>query len=135
MGKSSTGQPGDITPWVYKAEGDFRTARTMSRKRKDAAPDNVCFCAHQCVEKYLKAFLVFHKRRFPKTHHLQALLDYAVDIDPGLEGLREPLLQLEPYGVEIRYPGENATIAESKAAVKHMVSVRDVLRGILGLPL
>ena len=106
----------------------------MSRKRKDPAPDNVCFCAHQCAEKYLKAFLVFHKRPFPKTHHLQALLDYAVDIDPTLENLREPLLQLEPYGVEIRYPGENATMAESKVAVKHMVSVRGVLRGILGLP-
>jgi HEPN domain-containing protein len=134
VGKSSTAPPGDITPWIYKAEGDFRTASTMSRKRKDPAPDNVCFCAHQCAEKYLKAFLVFHKRLFPKTHHLQALLDFAVDIDPALENLRELLLQLEPYGVEIRYPGENASVEESKAAVKHMICVRRTLRKTLGLP-
>lgn len=28
---------------------DFRTAITMVRKRKDPVPDNVCFCAQQCV--------------------------------------------------------------------------------------
>ena len=37
--------PGDITSWVYKAEEDYRTATTMVRKRKEIAPDNVCFCA------------------------------------------------------------------------------------------
>jgi len=28
---------------------DFRTAITMVRKCKDPVPDNVCFCAQQCV--------------------------------------------------------------------------------------
>ena len=46
--------PGDITSWVYKAEEDYRTAITMVRKRKEVAPDNVCFCAQQCVEKYVR---------------------------------------------------------------------------------
>ena len=79
MERSSTKRPGDIAPWVYKAEEDFRTATTMARKRRDPVPDNVCFCAHQCAEKYLKAFLVFHRVRFPRTHSLQALLDLASD--------------------------------------------------------
>ena len=50
MGESSTTQPGNIGPWVYKAEGDFRTATSMVRKRKEPAPDNVCFCASVCRE-------------------------------------------------------------------------------------
>lgn len=133
MGKSSMKRPGDIGPWVYKAEEDFRTATTMVRKRKNPAPDNVCFCAHQCAEKYLKAFLVFHKIGFPKTHSLQALLDLVVDLDPVLEALREGLTRLEPYAVEIRYPGENATVEESKESVNLMRRIRQVLRENLGL--
>ena len=133
MGKSSTKRPGDFGPWVYKAEGDFRTAATMVRKRKDPAPDNVCFCAHQCVEKYLKAFLVLHKTGFPKTHSLQALLDLAVDLDPAMENLRDDLVHLESFAVEVRYPGENATVRESHTAVRRMRRVRRVLREKLGL--
>lgn len=105
----------------------------MTRKRKDPAPDNVCFCAHQCSEKYLKAFLVFYKRHFPKTHNLQALLDFVADVEPRLEHLREDLVYLDSYGVEIRYPGENATVEESKEAVRRMKRVRHTLRALLKL--
>ena len=133
MEESSTTRPGDIGPWVYKAEGDFRTATSMVRKRKEPAPDNVCFCAHQCAEKYLKAFLVLHRVRFPKTHSLQALLDFVTDIDSGLTSLQDDLIRLEPYAVEIRYPGENATVEESKEAVKYMRRVRRVMRSRLGM--
>lgn len=105
----------------------------MVRKRKDPAPDNVCFCAHQCVEKYLKAFLVFHKRHFPKTHNLQVLLDFVADVAPRLEHLGEDLVYLDSYGVEIRYPGENATVEESREAVRHMKRVRRALRTLLKL--
>lgn len=130
---SSTNPPGDIQPWIYKAEEDFRTAVAMVRKRKEPVPDNVCFCAQQCVEKYLKAFLVWHRIRFPKVHDLLALLDFAVDIDPELERLREDLTYLSPFAVEIRYPGENATVEESKAAVKMMRRVRRIMRKKLNL--
>ena len=133
MGESSTTQPGNIGPWVYKAEGDFRTATAMVRKRKEPAPDNVCFCSHQCIEKYLKAYLVYHRAHFPRTHSLEALLDFCADIDGSLEALRGELDSLEGYAVEIRYPGENATVEESKEAVVRMKRVRLVLRRRLGL--
>lgn len=65
MGRSSTKGPGDIAPWVYKAEED--------------------------------------------------------------------LSHLESYAVEVRYPGENATVEKSREAVKHMNRVRHILRTNLGL--
>lgn len=105
----------------------------MVRKRSEPVPDNVCFCAHQCIEKYLKAFLVFHRIRFPKTHDLLALLDFAVDIDSDLEELRLDLNYLYPFAVEFRYPGENATVEESKQAVRAMRRVRRTLRAKLDL--
>ncbi|MGZ8425380.1 MAG: HEPN domain-containing protein [Candidatus Binatia bacterium] len=81
-------QKPDIRPRVYKAEEDYRTALTLVRKRKDPVPDNVCFSAQQCVEKYLKAFLVHHRKGFPKTHDLVELLKFALVVDPLLETIR-----------------------------------------------
>ncbi len=86
----------DIRPWVYKAEEDYRAALTLARKRKDPVPDNVCFSAQQCVEKYLKAFLVHHRKGFPKTHDVVELLKIAPVIDPLLEVIRPNLRELLP---------------------------------------
>jgi HEPN domain-containing protein len=124
----------DIRPWVYKAEEDYRAALTLVRKRKDPVPDNVCFSAQQCVEKYLKTYLVYHRRKFPKTHDLVELLKIALLVDPLLEVIRANLRELLPYAVAFRYPGEEATREDSQRAVLAMKSVRDVIRQRLGLP-
>ena len=52
---------GEVDEWVYKAEEDFETARVMVARRGRGAPDNVCFCAQQCAEKYVKALLTLHE--------------------------------------------------------------------------
>ena len=107
----------------------------MARKRKHQAPDNVCFCAQQCAEKYLKAFLVCHQIAFPKTHALETLLDFAIQVEPDLESLRLELAVLQPYAVGVRYPDFSASIEESRDAVKIMKRLRRVLRQRLGLPI
>ena len=48
----------DILEWIVKAEQDHLTAETMARKKKTPVPDIVGFHSQQCVEKYLKAYLV-----------------------------------------------------------------------------
>jgi hypothetical protein len=57
------------------------------------------------------------------------------DISPWIykEDFRDDLIHLEPYAVEIRYPGENATVEESKTAVRYMRRVRRALRSKLGI--
>jgi len=126
--------PGDISEWVQKAEEDYHTAVTMVRKRKHKAPDNVCFCSQQCIEKYLKAFLIQHRISFPKTHALRELLDLVVRVDASLESIREDVTTLQPYAVDVRYPGFSATIQEAKEAVQLMKRLRALLRPKLGLP-
>jgi len=125
---------GDFEPWVYKAEEDYRTAVTMVRKRKGGAPDVVCFCSHQCIEKYLKAFLVLHRIPFRKIHVLDALLDLAVTCDLLLEVIRRNVVKLNPYAVRVRYPGDEATIGEARDAVVLMKRLRAFLREKLELP-
>ena len=45
--------------WVKKAENDFKVASQILRRRKDRVPDAACFFCQQCLEKYLKAPIVF----------------------------------------------------------------------------
>jgi HEPN domain-containing protein len=54
----------------------------------------------------LKALLTRHQVEFPKTHELRRLLDLLGPVEPELAaGLRD-VRWLEPFGVEIRYPGD-----------------------------
>ena len=126
-------QSGNISPWVYKAEQDYRTALIMVRRKRGGAPDVVCFCAHQCIEKYLKAFLVLYRIPFRKIHVLDALLDSAITKDPLMEVMRPDLVKLNPYAVQARYPGEEATLHEAKSAVFRMKGLRNFLRKKLDL--
>ena len=66
MGKSYTKKRPDVIEWLRKAEQDYETAVTMARKRKMPVPDIVGFHSQQCIEKYLKAFLVLKSRTFQK---------------------------------------------------------------------
>jgi HEPN domain-containing protein len=118
----------DVLEWLYKAEQDYETAETMIRKRTRPALDVVGFHCQQCIEKYLKAFLVLNKRDFPKTHDLLELLELALEKDPFLEALREDLRSLNPFSVQMRYPGESASVEEAKAALKVMRRARKLLK-------
>jgi HEPN domain-containing protein len=96
--------------------------------------DSVCFHAQQCAEKYLKALLTHRQIPFRPVHDLEVLLDLSIVASPDLEIIRSPLLLLNDYAVDIRYPGESATADEAQAAVKAMRIVRSLMRSKLGLP-
>ena len=118
----------DVRDWVVKAEEDYEAARALVRKRKPNLSNAVCFHAQQCAEKYLKAFLIYHRIAFPKTHDLLDLLELAKRADSTLELLRPDLAHLEPYAVEFRYPGEFATRQEAKRSVQVGTHVREAFR-------
>lgn len=117
----------DVLEWIVKAEQDFQTAVVMARKRKVPVPDVVGFHSQQCIEKYLKALLVFRKQDFPKTHDLIELFEIAVKKDPLLDAFRPDLRILNPFSVQFCYPGESATLEESKMALKAMRRVKKLL--------
>ena len=85
------------------------------------------------VEKYLKAFLVWHQIHFPKTHDLEEILDLVETVQAGLaESLRDVIV-LTPYGVELRYPGDrpDATPEIARRAVELARQVRDAVASIV----
>ena len=82
----------------------------------------------------MKALLTQVQIPFRPIHDLEVLLGLAAVASPDLEIIRSPLLLLNDYAVDIRYPGESATADEAQAAVKAMRIARSLLRSKLGLP-
>lgn len=125
--KTETGE------WIEKAEGDFHTARREAAAHDFPNAAAVCFHAQQCAEKYLKALLVEHSVYFPRTHDLLVLLDLAGSMRTTLEAIRDALVHLSPYAVDVRYPGDRADSDSAAAALVDCTRVRTTARMILGI--
>jgi len=118
--------------WIIKAENDFKTATHTLKIRKGCPTDTVCFHAQQCVEKYLKAFLVYKGIDFPKTHdigHLVSLLPENIWLRLSIEEQR----RLTAYATVTRYPGDYEPIPldEAQQSIKLARRVRKELQSLL----
>lgn len=99
--------------WLEKADHDLFAAEELLRLGENAPLDVVCFHAQQCVEKSLKALLVWHSIDFPRTHDVVLLARRVPEMHMGPE--TEELLQLNRYAVETRYPGDWEAISTREA--------------------
>ncbi|MCL4559419.1 MAG: HEPN domain-containing protein [Chloroflexi bacterium] len=120
-----------LEEWIRKAEEDYEASLTLIRRRRQPTPNAAAFHSQQCIEKYLKAYLVKNEAKFPKIHDLLELHRLCVAINPDLEKIGDLLDTLNPYSVEFRYPGEEVTVEEAKAAFRTMRKVRDIIRKTL----
>jgi len=90
-----------LKQWLEKAEHDLLAARLIL----DYQPiilDISCFHCQQAVEKYLKAFLIFHKKDFPRTHNIDLLIKSCSTINNNFEEI--DLKNMEDFAVRGRYP-------------------------------
>ena len=90
--------------WLRKAHLDLLTVEKL--QGEGALRDIAVFHAQQAVEKYLKALLTWRQTEFPKTHEIRRLLDLLRASDPGVAQSLLDAKWLDPFGVEIRYPGD-----------------------------
>lgn len=122
-----------VREWVAKAEEDYATLEILGRQRARRVPDSVCFHAHQCAEKYLKALLVSHGCPIPKTHDLAQLAGLLKSHEPTVELIVDLCHRLNPYAVEFRYPGERATQREAVWTANASREIRRFVRARLNL--
>jgi HEPN domain-containing protein len=118
--------------WVQKAENDLKNAAYTLGMGEDCPTDTVCFHAQQCVEKYLKAFLVLKSINFPKAHDIKELIALLPSNSrPKLTP--EEQRRLTDYATVTRYPGdyEPISLAEARRAVKIARGVRNEIRKLL----
>lgn len=118
-----------VRQWIERAEEDLRNAEYTLTLEKDCPFGTVCFHAELCVEKYLKALLVFQEIDFPKTHDIPELLTLLpVSLRPTL--LAEEQEQLTDYATVTRYPGdwEPITRKDAEGVVEVARRVREAVR-------
>jgi HEPN domain-containing protein len=118
-----------VREWVGKAENDLMAAAYTLRIGAGCPTDTVCFHAQQCVEKYLKAVLVFHGREFPKVHDVAEILALLpVSARPAMAPAEARKLTV--YATVTRYPGDYdpISLAEAREAVKLARRVRSAVR-------
>ena len=114
--------------WIKKAEGDFIAALSLSEKQEENLSDAICFHSQQCIEKYMKAFLVSNNIEPPEVHDLQRLKVLCAEVDKDFESISEQLDVLDAYAVNFRYPGESAEMDEAQHAVSTMKDVHKFIR-------
>jgi HEPN domain-containing protein len=122
-----------VWQWIEKAEHDLRNAEHTLTIREEECPfDTVCFHAQQCVEKYLKGWLVSRRLDIPRSHDLVVLLNRA--LAAGFRGVSSQDVQpLNRYTIEARYPGDWDPIdrPEAEQAIAMARHIREAVRALL----
>ena len=94
--------------------------------------DLVGFHAQQAAEKAVKALLVRHQRKFPKSHEIAELLELAESVVPGIERQLADAKALTPYAVDTRYPVGGPPLDQDEA-IHHLAVARRTLDHVHGL--
>ena len=71
-----------VRNWLIKAQHDLGAAQKLSISPNAILDAGIYHC-QQAAEKSIKAFLVFHDKRFEKTHDLQVLVSIAGQLEKG----------------------------------------------------
>ncbi len=124
--------PGNPLEWVNYAEEDLAMAKSALRRSKPLTTSS-CFHSQQCAEKYFKAILVAQDVAFPKTHDLPILNTLCANARIFTGFTKEDLGRLSGYAVNTRYPGDQPTLEEARAALGIAKAVRQFARTFLGL--
>jgi HEPN domain-containing protein len=122
-----------LNQWIEKAEHDVIAAKLII-EHQPIILDIACFHCQQAVEKYLKAFLVFKKEEFPRTHNLDLLLQSCASHDNIFEKI--DLKNLEDFAVRGRYPHDLLIPdpAETKEFYEIVLAVKSLVLKEIGTP-
>ena len=122
-----------LRQWLRKADGDLRAAERLADAPEDY--DVVAFHCQQAAEKYLKARLAVTGEDPPRTHDLLRLVFLLQTVETFSASETDMAKLLTPFGVAIRYPGDEEDeppVAELLAAARHF---RDKLRPVVAAKL
>ncbi|MFA5994932.1 MAG: HEPN domain-containing protein [Patescibacteria group bacterium] len=123
-----------VQEWLDKANNDELNAQSIL-KHKDGTPSGVCFLSQQMAEKYLKAFLMFHKKPLQKIHALDRLLESCIEINNDLSTLKDDVIFLTDFYISTRYPADipDSSWNDAEHALTAAKHVKDVIIKTLAL--
>ena len=95
-----------VREWLDHVQEDLDAAWSCARGER-AAPGQAAYHVQQAAEKLVKAVLIAHERRPPRTHDLAALRTLLPDDVPHREALLR-LRRFTGYAFVFRYPPDDA---------------------------
>lgn len=114
-----------VREWIVMADHDLTAAAQILKLGKAAPTETVGFHAQQCIEKYLKAILVYRSISVPNIHDIRMLMALVPRRwRPALE--EEMQDRLTKYATGGRYPGSglDISLAAARKAVMFARAVR-----------
>lgn len=108
-----TVQAEEIKQWITKGDHDLGTAKITFIHIPEFL-DTVTFHCQQAVEKYLKAYLIFHSVEFRYSHDLVYLIDLISQKDHKIVEFYDLVSELQGYAIEVRYPNETIFLSKEK---------------------
>ncbi len=122
-------EPSDVQSWLAKAHSDLLSAQILIAN-DPAILDTACFHCQQAAEKALKAFLVFKGVQFEKVHNTSYLLDMCLSLNPEFAAVQDQAELLNPFAVEVRYPGD-AAMPSPEEAVEALAATKAICSFVL----
>ena len=121
-----------VRQWIAYADEDLRLAQYALQMESGCPCRLIAYHAQQCAEKYLKAFLIYHREDFPYTHNILTLLELCEKHADWVKDI-EDAERLTAYAITTRYPGEDeqVTPAEAKKAVETATKAKSTLHTLL----
>ena len=93
----------DYKLWFEFAKNDLLVARELNVE-KHFVQKAILIHSQQAIEKYLKAFLLFHKESIIRTHDLLILCKMCENFDQSFLPFEEDLAWLSTNYLQSRYP-------------------------------
>lgn len=92
-----------VSRWLRKSQHDLESARRLA-EGDDPLLDTAVYHCQQAAEKAVKAFLVLHDVRVPKTHNLVDLIGEASAFTSDYAAVSKTAKRLTQYATLFRYP-------------------------------
>lgn len=116
--------------WFRIGDDEFGFAKAGFEDLEAFYPQ-ICFLFQQAVEKYLKGFLVYNLKKFPKVHYLPQLLKLCAETNNDFLNFLDEANILTQYYLISRYPLTEfypASQKEAKEAFKFAEKIIEFIK-------
>jgi len=114
--------------WFTKAADDELSAQDLL-KEKGGSPNTICFLSQQMAEKYLKGYLIYCGKDFPKVHQLPFLRKLCEKHSPKFKKIKKETEFLTIFYIATRYPGEfpSFSFKDAEKAFKNARAIKELV--------
>jgi HEPN domain-containing protein len=103
-----------ILRWLDKADEDL-AAGIHLLKEGSSFLNVVASQAQQAAEKFIKGYLTWRQKDFPKTHNLEILVELVAEVDPQTATELKEVITLTDFVITARYPEDLLAISLPQA--------------------